>query len=110
MSIEIQFTHPEDATEIAHLFAGGFRPEVKQLLIYGCYGAAEYIQLQLTLPALCAESIYFVARSGRHIVGAAELRKRDDGLFLNYIGVRQDSRGNVVGTAPLSRAVKLAGR
>ncbi len=66
--------------------------------------------VQLTLPAMCAESIYFVARSGRHTVGAAELRKREDGLFLNYIGVRQDSQGNGVGTALLSRAVKLAGR
>jgi len=108
MTIEIQSAQPADTAEIAALFAGGFRPEVTQLLVHGCHGAAERIRMQLASASACAESAYFVARSFRGIAGAAEMRKRPDGLFLNYIGVRLDCRGHGVGTALLSGAVTLA--
>jgi GNAT superfamily N-acetyltransferase len=109
MNIEVQFAQPADAARIARLFAGGFRPEVTQLLVHGCHGAAEHIRMQLASAVLCVESAYFVARTSRGIMGAAELRRRTDGLFLNYIGVDPDYRGQRVGTALLSGALKLIG-
>jgi GNAT superfamily N-acetyltransferase len=109
MNIEVQFAQPADAAGIARVFAGGFRPEVTQLLVHGCHGVAEHIRMQLASTAPCVESVYFVARTSRSIMGAAELRRRTDGLFLNYIGVDPDYRGQGAGTALLSGALKLTG-
>jgi GNAT superfamily N-acetyltransferase len=107
--IHIQSAEPTDATGIASLFCGSFHPDVAQLLIHGCKGASEYIRMQVASGVPNAESAYLVAQAPDGILGAAELRRRPNGLFLNYIAVHPGHRGQRVATALLSAAVTMAG-
>ena len=107
--IQIRFAEPKDAVQIADLFCSGFRPEVAQLLVYGCKGASEYIRMQLASGVPGAESVYFVAQTPNGIVGAAELRRRSNRLLLNYIAVHPSHRGQGVGAILFSAAVGMSG-
>lgn len=108
-NVQIEVAKPADAAEIAKLLSSGFRQQVVELLIYGCKGAAEHIRVQLAYGAPHNESAYFVARAPGGIAGAVELRRHPNGLFLNYIGVRDEFRGQRVGTALLSGAMQMSG-
>src|ERR1039458_6569292 len=107
--IQIRFAEPKDAVQIADLFCSGFRPEVAQLLVLGCKGASEYIRMQLASRVPSAESVYFVAQSPDGIIGAAELRRQPNKLFLNDIAVHHGYRGKGVGALLLSAAVRMSG-
>jgi ribosomal protein S18 acetylase RimI-like enzyme len=107
--IQIRFAEPEDAAQIADLFASGFRPNVRQLLVYGCKGAAEYIRMQLASGIPAAESAYFVAQARHGIAGAVELRRSTHRLFLNYIAVDPSHCGQGVGAMLFSAALRMSG-
>ena len=94
---------------MADLFCGGFRPDVAQLLVYGCKGASEYIRMQLASGVPGAESAYYVAQTSDGIIGAAELRRQPNRLFLNYIAVHPNHRGHCVGAILFSAAVEMSG-
>jgi len=107
--IETRFAEPEDASQIADLFRGGFQPDIAQLFIYGSKGAPEYIRMQLAPGIPPAESAYFVAQTADGIAGAAELRRRPDWLLLNYIAVRPSYRGQGIGAILFAAAVGMSG-
>jgi|ERR1700722_1164191 ribosomal protein S18 acetylase RimI-like enzyme len=107
--IQIRFAEPADAAQIANLFFGGFHPDFAQLLMYGCRGASEYVQMQLASGIPNAESAYFVAQARDGIIGAAELRRHPKRLLLNYIAVHPNHRGERVGAILLSAAVEMSG-
>src|ERR1017187_9497198 len=107
--VQIRFAESTDAAQIAKLFFSGFRPSVAQLLVYGCKGASEYIQMQLASAIPTAASAYFVAQAHQGVIGAAELRRQSDRLFLNYIAVDPSHRGQRVGAALFSAAVRMSG-
>jgi|ERR1039458_3029358 GNAT superfamily N-acetyltransferase len=108
-SIQIRFAEPGDAAPIANLFSSSFRPDVARLLIYGCKGASGHIRMQLASGIPNAESAYFVAQTPGGIVGAAELRRQPNSLFLNYIAVHPGHRGQRVGAILFSAAVGMSG-
>src|ERR1019366_9975297 len=103
----IRSAEPTDAAQIANLFFSSFRPDIAQLLVLGCKGASEYIRMQLGSRVPSAESAYFVAQSPGGIIGAAELRRQPNGLFLNEIAVHHGYRGKGVGAMLLSAAVRM---
>jgi ribosomal protein S18 acetylase RimI-like enzyme len=107
--IQVRFAEPRDAPQIADLFSRGFRADVAQLLVYGCRGASEYIRMQLASAVSTAESAYFVAQTANGIIGAAELRRQPDRLFLNYIAMDPSHRGQGVGAILLLAAVGMSG-
>jgi ribosomal protein S18 acetylase RimI-like enzyme len=108
-SVQTRLAEPKDAVQIADLFAGGFRPQVRQLLVYGCKGAAEYIRMQLSPGITAAASLYVVAQTRCGIAGAVELRRSANRLFLNYIAVTPSQRGQGVGAILFSAAVEMSG-
>ena len=107
--IQIRFAEPRDAVQIADLFPRSSRPDIAQLLVLGCKGASEYIRMQLASRVPSAESVYFVAQSPDGIIGAAELRRQPNKLFLNDIAVHHGYRGKGVGALLLSAAVRMSG-
>jgi ribosomal protein S18 acetylase RimI-like enzyme len=107
--IQTRLAEPKDAAQIAELLAGGFRPEVRQLLVYGCKGAAEYIRTQLSRANSTTGSVYLVAETSGVMAGAAELRRSANRLFLNYIAVGPSQRGQGVGAMLLSAALEMSG-
>jgi ribosomal protein S18 acetylase RimI-like enzyme len=108
-SIQVQAAQPSDAPDIANLFSSAFAPDVAQLLIHGCKGAPEHIRMQIAAGIPNAESAYFVALAPPRIVGAVELRRQANGLFLNYIAVHPGYRRQRVAATLLSAAVRMAG-
>lgn len=94
------------SSAIAELLSSGFSPLVQPILLYKCRGAAEYIRCQI---ASCdrADSAFFVAQESEIVVAAVELRRRPNGLFLNYIGVKDDYRKKRIATALLKTAVQF---
>lgn len=64
--------------------------------------------MQLASRVPSAESAYFVAQSPDGIIGAAELRRRPNGLFLNDIAVHHGYRGKGVGAMLLSATVRMS--
>jgi ribosomal protein S18 acetylase RimI-like enzyme len=106
--IQTRLAEPKDAAQIAELFASGFRPEVRQLLVYGCKGAAEYIRMQLSRANSTTESLYVVAQTRSGIAGATELRRSVNRLFLNYIAVAPSQRGQGVGAILFSAALRMS--
>jgi ribosomal protein S18 acetylase RimI-like enzyme len=104
-----QVAQPEHAGQVAKLFREGFHEDISQLFIYGCRGASEYIRMQLTSGVTPTESAYYVAANGVEIAAAAELRRRPEGLFLNYIAVDRAHRGHRVGTKLLATALSMCG-
>jgi ribosomal protein S18 acetylase RimI-like enzyme len=108
-NLQIRFGEPADAAQIADLFPRSSRPDVAQLLICGCKGASEYIRMQLAAGVRNAESAYFVAQGPGRIIGAVELRRRSNGLFLNHIAVHHNYRGQRVGAVLFSTAVTMSG-
>jgi GNAT superfamily N-acetyltransferase len=107
--VETGFAEAGDAAGIAGLLSSGFAPEYTGALIYACMGAAEYIRMQIGCGILNAEALFVVARAADGMAGAAEIRRRPQGLFLNSIGVRAGYRGRGIGTALLAAAVKMSG-
>ena len=107
-SLDIRFAEPADAGQIADLLATSSRPDVAQLLICGCKGASEYIRMQLAAGVRNAESAYFVAQAPRGIIGAVELRRRSNRLFLNHIAVHHNYRGQRVGAVLFLAAVRMS--
>jgi GNAT superfamily N-acetyltransferase len=107
--LQVRLAAPADAAQIVTLFCGGFRPQVAQLLIYGCSGAPEYIRMQLAPVVPHAESAFYVAQAAEHVVGAVEMRKQPESLFLNYIVVDPGHRGHGIGAVLLSTAVRMSG-
>ncbi|MGC9949544.1 MAG: GNAT family N-acetyltransferase [Bryobacteraceae bacterium] len=65
--------------------------------------------MQLASAVPIAESVYFVAQTPNGTIGAAELRRGSNRLFLNYIAVRPGHRGQGVGAILLSEAVGMSG-
>jgi GNAT superfamily N-acetyltransferase len=110
MDLVFQSAEPAQSEQIAKLFHDGFHADVGQLLIYGCSGASEHIRMQLSSGVTPTESAYYVASVAGEVAGAVELRRRTDGLFLNYIAVQAAHRGHRVGTKLLASVVKMAGR
>jgi ribosomal protein S18 acetylase RimI-like enzyme len=104
----IRRAEEKDAAQIAMLFCLGFRPEVAQLLIYGCKGAANYIRMQIASSGRSPESLYFTADTPGRVIAAVELRRAPDRLFLNYIGVHPDHHGKGIGTRLLAEAIKMS--
>jgi len=107
--IQIRRAEQRDAAQMANLFSGGLSQDVVQLSIYGCEGAAMYIEQHIADSAYNPESAFFVAQLADEIVGAAELRRQPSRLFLNYIGVHPDHRGKGVGATLFSQAVSMSG-
>lgn len=106
-AIQVERALPSDARVIAELFASSFDANFLQLVPYGCFGAAEFIRMQMTVPDSVAESVYLVAREREVVIGAAELRRSSDGLFLNNIAVHQRHRGRGIGAALLAAGFTL---
>jgi predicted N-acetyltransferase YhbS len=108
--IQIRFAEPGDAEQIASLFASSFCQDRADLLIYGCRGASEYIRMQLECLIPSRESTYFVAeKPGDGVIAAVELRRRSNGLLLNYIAVRAHHRKQHLGGMLFSAAVAMSG-
>lgn len=107
--IQVRPAEPKDAELIADLFLRISHPDVAQLLICGCKGASEYIRMQLSSRFPIPESAYFVAHVPDKIIGAVELRRQPNRLFLNHIAVQQRYRGKGVGAVLFSTAVKMSG-
>ena len=98
---------PSHAHEIADLFCRSFAPQVAQLLIYGCRGAAEHIRRQVSTRLPNIESVYFVAEVSGQVAAAMEFRRRPNVLFLNYIAVTPESRGQRLGSRLFSGALSM---
>jgi ribosomal protein S18 acetylase RimI-like enzyme len=107
--IRIRPAEDRDGAQIAELFCGNFRPEVAQLSIYGCKGAANYIRMQVASSAQNPESAYFVAPAPDRVIAATELRRTPGRLFLNYISVHPEYQGRRVGTQLFAAAIKMSG-
>jgi ribosomal protein S18 acetylase RimI-like enzyme len=97
-----------DADAIADLFRGGFRPEIVQLFIYGCPGAAEFIRLQIAQEDV-SSAVYFVADTPQGVVAAAEWRRAPARLFLNYIAVHPHHQGSGVGALLWGESIRRSG-
>lgn len=105
--VEVESAQPSDARAIAHLFVGSFDADFIQLVPWGCFGAAEFIRMQITVADSLAESVYLVAREQKVVIGAAEMRRTSDGLFLNNIAVHPEHRGKGTGAALLAAGLAL---
>lgn len=97
--IEVQRAQPSDARDIAELFASSFDANFMELVPCGCFGAAEFIRMQIGVHPSVAESVYLIAREGAVAIGAVEMRRCADGLFLNNIAVHPEHRGRGTGAA-----------
>ena len=105
--VEVGRAQPSDARAIGELFAGSFDTDFIQLVPHGCFGAAEFIRMQITVPESVAESVYLVAREQKVVIGAAEMRRFSDGLFLNNIAVHPEHRGTGTGASLLAAGLAL---
>ncbi len=104
--VEIGLAQAGDATRIRELLVGGFRPEIRHLLIYEDPRAAEYFRMQIAAMGKNAESIFVAANEEGAVTGAAEMRRQPDGLLLSYIGVASESSGRGLGSALLRAAIQ----
>jgi GNAT superfamily N-acetyltransferase len=105
--VEVESAQPSDAPVIAKVFAGSIDTNFVLLVPHGCFGAAEFIRMQVTVPESVAESVYLVAREQKVVIGAAEMRRSSDGLFLNNIAVHLGHRGKGTGAALLAAGLAL---
>jgi len=96
-----------DAAQIADLFCRDFHPAIRQLLIYGCAGAANYIRRQIASRTSFADSAYFIAQSKDRAIAAVELRQSPDGTHLNYIAVHPDYQRRHMGTELFLTALRM---
>jgi GNAT superfamily N-acetyltransferase len=106
---QIRFAGASDSVAIASLFRSSFSPEIAQLLIHGCAGASEYIRSQIASGIPNAESMYLVAEASAGLLGAVEMRRRPNGLFLNYIAVSPERRRQRVAASLLLEGLRLLG-
>lgn len=106
--VEVVRAQSSDARAIADLFAGSIDPNFVKLVPFGCVGAAEFIRRELSVPNSLSGSLYLVARERKVVIGAAEMRRSPNSLFLNNIAVCAKYRGKGTGAALLTAGIAVS--
>ena len=101
----IRPARPADAGALVALVRDSFAPDVRAAMIYGARGAGRWVRSHLALPAATAERTYTVATRDGAVVGAADLQRAGDTIFLSYIAVAPAARGSGLATRLLGAAL-----
>ena len=97
MTGELRFgwAEPGDGQGIADLVVECFLPDQRDLLIYGCAGAAAFAEDCIAYQARGGDSAFIVAKAHR-VLGFVELRRLADAVCLNYMATSAEARGQGV--------------
>lgn len=107
---DVRPARAEDSSEIVRLIREGTDPSVISKLIYGCAGAATYVQLHIEAGALTNRR-YFVAIRDNRVAACADLTVSVDTLTLKYVATALHARRQGLGNALLKVAIaSLRGR
>jgi GNAT superfamily N-acetyltransferase len=107
---DIKPARAEDSSEIVRLIREGTDPSVISKLIYGCAGAATYVQLHLRAGHLTNRRYFVAIRDGR-VAACADFSVSQDALILKYVATALHARRQGLGNALLEFAfAKLRGR
>lgn len=107
---EIAAAEPPAAAGIVETIREGFEPALLQLFIYGCQGVERFVAQQIAVQEQGGDTHYTVARDAHRVLGCVELRRIQEGLFLNYVAIRRDCRAQGLAARLLHRAIELAGQ
>lgn len=105
---EIRPARAEDAAEIVRLIREGADRDVLDKLIYGCAGAARYVEWNIAA-GLLGNRRYFVAMRGEEPAGCADFAVSGDALTLKYIAADGRFRRQGIGSALLRRGLEALG-
>ncbi len=103
-AVTIRTAYRGDASAICRQVRAAFRPEIRDAMIYSAPGAAAWVRTQVDLGAL-AERTYAVAIARGRVVGAIDVRRTRDALFLAYIVVDGAVQGRGIAARLLGEAV-----
>lgn len=106
--IDIRPARCEDAAGIVAAIRSGMRPELLDVLIYGCYGITEFVREQIAGASFGSDTAYTVACDGEVVAGAIELRLMPDALFVNYISVLPEFQSMGLGGRLLRASVETS--
>ncbi len=96
---------PEDAAEIVAVIREGLSPPLLELCIYGCSGIAKYVAGQIGVQDRGGSAYYVAAVCAGRVEGCVEMRRLPGCLFVNYIAVRPELRGQGLGGRLLRTAL-----
>lgn len=102
----VRAARPDDAERVVEVQRAGFDAAVIDATIYGCHGVARYVADRSGDAASHEATTFTVAERGGEIIGAAEMRLGADGLFLNYVALTREARGQGIGRALLLGAIE----
>lgn len=103
--VSIRRLEVKEISAFVELIRAGLGGEILDKTIYGCHGIAEFVGSHLRAGEL-SPNHYVVAELEGRLVGAAEMAIRESDLFLNYISVSEDVRGNRIGTSLLGWTIE----
>jgi GNAT superfamily N-acetyltransferase len=89
----IELAKKQDAEQIVDLIEEGFPPEQRELFVYGCRGARQYIKELISLQEHGGDSVFLVARSDEDILGFFEVRRLLGAVCLSYGAIAKSASG-----------------
>lgn len=95
----------DDAPLIVDAVRAGFSSNLLELMIYGSHGIGKFVSEQIALQNAGGDIHYTMARCDDRFVGAAEIRRTPEGLFLNYIAIMPAFRDRGFGSMLLREAL-----
>jgi GNAT superfamily N-acetyltransferase len=107
--IAIELAKPGDGMGIDALVRECFTPKQRELFIYGCSGAIDYVEDGIAYQERGGDSAFIVAR-GTRILGFVEVRRLADAVCLNYMATSGDARGQGIYRRLMAAAVELGQR
>ncbi|MEN6372101.1 MAG: GNAT family N-acetyltransferase [Armatimonadota bacterium] len=105
MGVVIRSAQVSDAHGIASVIRGGFEKTLINTTIYGGHNIEKYIQYQISNYNSKCDTVFTIADDNSKVVGAVEMRRLVDGLFLNYISVLQCLQSAGIGKRLLKYAI-----
>ena len=109
-AIQFRPARADEAGEIVALIRDSFSPEIRNAMIYGCPGMADFIGQQIKTAAGLSDTLYLVASAGDRVVGCVEMRWLPEALFLNYICTNPEARSKGLARRLLAESIRIARR
>ena len=102
----VRRARPDEAASVVDIICGSFPRQVIERTVYGCAGIKAYVGAAIGDCAIITPT-FIVAGTSAAPLAAAEVAANDDGVFLNYIGTRAESRSQGLGSSLLIAAADL---
>lgn len=105
MSLEIRVARVAEAQTMIDLIRESYPPSYLDLSAIGCTGTSLYVRNRIEVGSRDA-STFVVAIEGDDMIGAAELKRRPDGMFVNHVVVAPGHQSQGVGGSILRFGVQ----